>query len=166
MRDGHLHLHTARGTVKVVTSTDVMRSLGAIGTAVSPLGRFMEACHAAGVSQEQLMDFAKKLKDDSLLDSIVVFKQAGQRYGEFVYVTKFPTDEAPDMQAMFPKQLMKCAANHSLYVALVRREGLHIIVQLVAELRRTPAVDTLRNLSTRADAIITAVRLDDSGGAA
>ena len=159
-RDGHLHLRTVRGTVKAVASSDMMRSLGAFAThtSVSPLGRFMEACHAAGVSQEQLMAFATTLKDDALLDSILVYKLPNQPHGAFVYVTKFPTGDTLNFETFMPKTLLRCVGNHTVYLALIRREGLNI-EQLVTELRRAPAVETLRNLTTRADAIISGLCL-------
>ena len=157
MRDNDLYLRTAHGEVKGVLDMDSQRGLGC--RAVSPLGRFVEYCYAAGVSSDQAVLFQKELKNEVLLDAVVAHMQPGVRHAAFVYVAKMPQSGAlSDMLFPAVASLAAAAKQHTVFLALVRRPGVDI-GRLVKHLRRAPATTTLNVLrqSDVADAVISAV---------
>ena len=161
MRDNDLYLRTAHGEVKGVLDMDSQRGLSC--RAVSPLGRFMEYCHAAGVSSDQAMLFQKELKNEVLLDAVVAHMQPGVRDAAFVYVAQMPpqmpqSGALSDMLYPAVASLAAAAKQHTVFLALVRRPGVDI-GRLVKHLRRARVNTTLNVLrqSDVADALISGV---------
>lgn len=149
LRDGDLYLRTARGELKAAFSLDSYFTAGQPGDlSITPLGRFLEYCHDAGVTMDQAMHFHNALNNEALLDCVVACTFPDERNACFIYVTQLSAGmHLRDQNVMLSVGVpfASCASSHAVFVALVRRRDVDI-GRLVKKLRRARSTETMRLL--------------------